>query len=67
METFFSQCFTAVRDWTGGWSRGKDTVYAGRTHFVVAFWVDKELEGGVEVAVGFAYGTDVIGGVYAVF
>jgi len=30
---------------------------------VVTFWVDEELEGGIEVAVRFANGADIVGGV----
>ena len=30
---------------------------------MIAFWVDEELEGGVEVAVRLADGTDVCGGI----
>ena len=32
---------------------------------MVAFWVDEELEGGIEVAVGFANRADVVRGVIA--
>jgi hypothetical protein len=63
METFLPQGFAAV--WNGAGSRagGEDAVDASGAHFVIAFWVDEELEGGVKVAVRFADGTDVIGGV----
>lgn len=47
-------------DGAGGGAGGEDAVDAGGAHFVVAFWVDEELEGGVEVPVGFADGADVV-------
>lgn len=56
-----------MRDGAGCGPRGKDAVYASRAHFVVAFWVDEELQRGIEIAVRFADGTNVIGGVYAMF
>jgi len=30
---------------------------------VVAFWIDEKLEGGIEVAIGFADGADIVGGI----
>ena len=62
MEPLFSQREAAVRNGTDGWAGGEDSLYAYRTHLVVAFGVDEELEGRVEVAVGFADGADVVGG-----
>lgn len=63
MEPFLTQGFAAVGNGAGRGAGGEDTVDAGGAHFVVAFWVDEELEGGVEVAVRFADGTYIIGGV----
>lgn len=63
MKTLLTQSLAAVGDGAGGRSGGEDAVYAGRTHFVVTFWVDEELEGGVKVSIRFADGADVIGGV----
>lgn len=63
MKPFLTQGFAAVGNGAGGGAGGEDAVDTGGAHFVVAFWVDEELEGGVEVAVRFADGTYVIGGV----
>ena len=60
MKAFLSEGFAAVRNGTGGRAGGEDTVDAGGAHFVVAFWVDEELERGIEVAVRFADGADVV-------
>lgn len=51
MKSFLTEGFTAIGHGTGGGSGSVDAVDAGGTHFVVAFWIDEELEGGVEVAV----------------
>ena len=50
-EALFAQGFPAVRYGTRGGPGGEDAVHAGGAHFVVAFWVDEELEGGVKVAI----------------
>jgi len=66
VEALLAQSFPAVRHGTGGRAGGEDAVNAGRAHFVVAFWVYEELEGGVEVAVRFADRADVVEGVRVV-
>lgn len=52
-----------MRDGAGRRPGGEDAVDAGGTHLVVAFWVDEELEGGVQVTIGFADGTDIVRGI----
>jgi len=63
MKTPFAQGFPTSRYRAGCWSGCKDAIYARRTHFVVAFGVDEELEGGIEVSVRFADWADVVGGI----
>ncbi len=63
VEAFLAKGFAAVGDWTGCWAGGEDAVDAGGAHFVVTFWVDEKLEGGIEVAVRCADGADIVGGV----
>lgn len=63
MESFLAESFAAVGNGAGCGTGREDPVDARRAHFVVAFWVDEELEGGVEVAVRFADGADVVGGI----
>lgn len=60
MEALFTQGFAAVGNGTGGRTRGEDSVHAGGAHFVVAFWIDEELEGRIEVPVRLADGADII-------
>lgn len=52
----FAQGAAAVGERAGGGSVGENAVYARGAEFVVAFGIDEEAEGGVEVAGGFADG-----------
>ena len=63
MESFLAQRLAAVRYRAGRGAGGEDSVNTCRAHFVVAFWVDQELKGGVKVTVAFADGAYIGGGV----
>ena len=63
MESFLSKGTSTMWNGTAGGPGGEDSVHAGGAHRVIAFRIDEELKGGVEVAVRFANRADVCGGV----
>ena len=59
VEVLLTQRFVAPCHGARCGAGGKESVYAGGAHCVVAFWVYEEGEAGVEVAVRFADGAYV--------